>query len=38
LASNKGFRDHELREIVSLIKVHEELIRSSWNERLRSRY
>ena len=38
LTSNKGFRGHELREIVSLIAKHEELIRSSWNERLRSRH
>ena len=38
LASNKGFRDHELREIADMIKSHEDLIRSHWDERLRSRY
>lgn len=38
LASNKGFRDHELREIADLIKAHGELIRNCWNERLRSRH
>jgi len=38
LASNKGFRDHELREISDLINKHEQLIQSCWNERLRSRY
>ena len=38
LASNKGFRDHELREIANLIESHEELIGRCWNERLRSRY
>ena len=38
LASNKGFRDHELHEIADLIQGHEELIRRCWDERLRSRY
>jgi len=38
LASNKGFRDHELREIANLIEGREELIGRCWNERLRSRY
>ena len=38
LASNKGFRDHELREIADLVKGHGELIRRCWDERLRSRY
>ena len=38
LASNKGFRDHELREIADLITAHGELIRRCWDERLRSRY
>ena len=38
LASNKGFRDHELREIAELIMSHEDLIRSNWDERLRNRH
>jgi 3-methyladenine DNA glycosylase AlkD len=38
LSSNKGFKDHELREISDLVTGHEELIRSRWDERLRSRY
>jgi 3-methyladenine DNA glycosylase AlkD len=38
LASNKGFRDHELREIADLIQTHADLIWRRWDERLRSRY
>ena len=38
LASNKGFRDHELHEIVDLIQGQGELIRRCWDERLRSRH
>jgi hypothetical protein len=34
LASNKGFRDHDLNEIARIIANHMALIRRRWNERL----
>ena len=38
IASAKGFRTHELREITEIVKQHEQQIRDVWNERLRDRY
>jgi len=34
LASNKGFRDHDLNEIARLIADRLDLIRRRWHERL----
>ena len=34
LASNKGFRDHELNDIAQIVMDNLELIRRRWNERL----
>ncbi|MBI5396155.1 MAG: DUF4160 domain-containing protein [Verrucomicrobia bacterium] len=33
LARNKGFRDHEIREILDLVAASRGVIESAWNER-----
>ncbi len=38
LASSKGFRTHQLREVLDLIKDNKNIIEDAWNERLRNRY